>query len=468
MAASDESAAWSHFMSHPNSLQHASGLLTDLYQLTMLDAYLAEDMRDEAVFEFFVRRLPENRSFLMVAGLEQLLDYLERLSFSASEIEWLESTGRFTSKLLDYLTNFRFRGTVRAMPEGMLCFENEPMVQVVASLPEAQLIETRLINLIHFQTLIASKAARCVLAAPGKMLVDFGLRRAHGSEAGLLAARASYIAGFTGTSTVLAEAEFGIPIFGTMAHSFVQAHTSEIAAFEHFARTYPNGSVLLIDTYDTAAAARDVTKLVKRLRPEGIWVRAVRLDSGNLPALATEVREILDSNRCEDISIFCSGSLDEYVLATEFQNVPADGFGIGTHLDVSADAPYLDCAYKIQEYAGTARRKKSPGKATWPGRKQVYRRFDIDGSIQGDVLAEISEDFDGKALLEPVMRNGERLALSPALTAVRERALKELATLPESMRDPFSGFAYPVEISKDLKLLAARIDRSTQPVGRRS
>lgn len=460
MVISDDSAVLSRPMNHPKSLQHTSGLLTDLYQLTMLDAYLAGDMCDEAVFEFFVRRLPKNRSFLMVAGLEQLLDYLERLSFSASEIEWLESTGRFTSKLLDYLSNFRFRGTVRAMPEGTLCFENEPMVQVVASLPEAQLIETRLINLMHFQTLIASKAARCVLVAPGKMLVDFGLRRAHGSEAGLLAARASYIAGFTGTSTVLAETEFGIPIFGTMAHSFVQAHSSEIAAFEHFARTYPDGSVLLIDTYDTLAAARDVTELVRRLRPEGIRVHAVRLDSGDLPALATEVREILDSNGCEDISIFCSGSLDEYVLANEFQNVPADGFGIGTHLDVSADAPYLDCAYKIEEYAGTARRKKSPGKATWPGRKQVYRQFDIDGSIQGDVLAEISEDCDGKALLEPVMCDGERLASSPPLTAVREHASKELAALPESMRDPFAGHVYPVEISETLKVLAEKIDRS--------
>ncbi|MCH8335272.1 MAG: nicotinate phosphoribosyltransferase [Proteobacteria bacterium] len=449
-------------MTQPHAMPQASGLLTDLYQLTMLDAYLDADLRDEAVFEFFVRRLPGNRSFLMAAGLEQLLDYLERLSFSAIEIEWLASTGRFSSKLLDYLAGFRFRGEVRAMPEGTLCFENEPIVQVVASLPEAQLIETRLINLIHYQTMIASKAARCVLAAPGKMLVDFGLRRAHGAEAGLLAARASYIAGFTGTSTVLAEAAFGIPIFGTMAHSFIQAHASEMEAFEHFARTYPDDSVLLIDTYDTLAAARAVTDLVKRLRPEGIRVQAVRLDSGDLPALAAEVRKILDGNGCEDISIFCSGSLDEYILATEFREAPVDGFGIGTHLDVSADAPYLDCVYKIEEYAGTARRKKSPGKETWPGRKQVYRRHDADGFMQGDRLAEIREDCAGQALLETVMRDGERLASSPDLTAVREHAVQELAGLPESMRDPFAASVYPVEISETLKALAAKIDRATE------
>ena len=436
-----------------------SGLLTDLYQLTMLDAYLARNMCEDAVFEFFSRRLPENRSFLMAAGLEQLLDYLEDLSFSVAEIEWLESTGRFTPRLLDYLGGFRFSGEVRALPEGTVCFADEPIVQVIAPLPEAQLIETRLVNLIHFQTLIATKAARCVLAAPGKTLVDFGLRRAHGAEAGLLAARASYIAGFTGTSTVLAEAEFGIPAFGTRAHSFVQAHASEMEAFEHFTRMHPEDSVLLIDTYDTLAAARAVTELAASLRPENIRVRGVRLDSGDLPALAIEVRKVLDDNGCRDVTIFCSGSLDEYVLAKDFENVPADGFGIGTHLDVSADAPYLDCAYKIEEYAGVARRKRSTGKATWPGRKQVYRRLDRDGRILGDELVEADEEREGRALLETVMRGGRRVSPSPALSTAREHAAAELASLPESMHDPFARSAYPVRVSSVLKELAARIDR---------
>lgn len=446
----------------PQAFPQNSALLTDLYQLTMLDAYLDKDMHAESVFEFFVRRLPENRSFLMVAGLEQLLDYLENLSFSPDEIEWLRSTGRFSERLLAYLTDFRFRGTVCAMPEGTIFFENEPIVQVIAPLPEAQLIETRLINLIHFQTLIASKAARCVLAAPEKMLVDFGLRRAHGSEAGLLAARASYIAGFAGTSTVLADSAFAIPTYGTMAHSFVQSHCSEIEAFEHFARTNPNGSVLLIDTYDTLAAARAVTDLVKRLRPEGIEVRGVRLDSGDLATLAREVREILDQNGCEEISIFCSGSIDEYRLAKEFRDTPVDGFGIGTRLDTSADAPYLDCAYKIQEYEGIARRKKSVGKATWPGRKQVYRQYDTNGAIQRDTIMESSELSNESPLMSPVMRNGKKLTASPRLSVLREHASKELTTLPESMRDPLAGAAIPVSISNSLRILAASADRSVR------
>jgi nicotinate phosphoribosyltransferase len=437
-----------------------SGLLTDLYQLTMLDAYLARDMTETAVFEFFSRRLPANRSFLMTAGLEQLLDYLETTSFSKDEIEWLESTGRFTPKLLDYLADFRFSGEIRAMREGTIFFANEPIVQVIAPLPEAQLIETRLINLLHFQTLIASKAARCVLVAPEKMLVDFGLRRAHGAEAGLLAARASYIAGFTGTSTVLAEAAFGIPTYGTMAHSFIQAHASEVEAFEHFARMYPEGSVLLIDTYDTQTAAQSVAELVARLRPQGIRVSGVRLDSGDLPALSIKVRKILDENGCDDISIFCSGNLDEYALARDFVDVPVDGFGIGTHLDVSADAPYFDCAYKIQEYAGIARRKHSIGKETWPGRKQVYRSYDEQGQMLGDSLVECSEQHGGKGLLEPVMKAGKRLCTSPDLETVRDHTAQELRSLPENLRDEFNKADYPVTVSRQLRDLAASIDKA--------
>ncbi len=438
-----------------------SALLTDLYQLTMLDAYLAQGMFDQAVFEFFVRRMPENRSFLMTGGLEQLLDFLENLTFSATEIEWLASTGRFSDRLPEYLSEFRFRGDVYAMPEGTTFFADEPSVQIVASLPEAQLIETRLVNLIHYQTLVASKAARCVLAAPGKLLVDFGLRRAHGAEAGLLAARAAFIAGFSGTSNVLASAQFGIPMYGTMAHSFVQAHASEVDAFEHFARSFPDGTTLLIDTYDTVAGARRVTELVARLRPRGINIRAVRLDSGDLAALASRVREILDSNGCEDVGIFCSGSLDEYILAQQFgADVPADGFGIGTHLDVSADAPYLDCAYKIEEYAGIARRKRSTGKSTWPGRKQVYRVIDAGGALRNDLVALADEQAPGRSLLEPVMRGGKRVAARLPLTEVRDYAAAELAALPETMHDPSVHIAYPVKISASLQALATRVDHA--------
>jgi nicotinate phosphoribosyltransferase len=435
-----------------------SGLLTDLYQLTMLDAYLARDMHDEAVFEFFSRRLPESRNFLMSAGLEQLLEYLEQLSFTGEEVEWLESTGRFSNKLLDYLAGFKFTGTVNAMPEGTVFFANEPSVQVVAPLPQAQLIETRLINLLHYQTMIASKAARCVLVAPEKDLVDFGLRRTHGADAGLLAGRASYLAGFAGTATVLADKEFGIPVYGTMAHSFIQAHATEEEAFEHFARNYPSGSVLLIDTYDTLAAAEKVIDLAAKLRSEDIVIRGVRLDSGDLPNLARKVRHLLDNGGCETVTIFCSGNLDEYALARDFAGAPVDGYGIGTHLDVSADAPYLDCVYKLQEYAGEPRRKKSAGKETWPGRKQVFRQCDHNGRISQDILAEIHEGVDGRPLLEPVMTGGRRVRPSPGLDAVREHAAAELAALPESLRDPFTAGRYAVEISVELTALAKRID----------
>lgn len=437
-----------------------SGLLTDLYELTMLDAYLAADMHEEAVFEFFVRRLPDKRNFLIAGGLEQLLDYLEGLSFEPAELEWLESTGKFTPKLLDYLEHFRFRGEVRAMPEGSVFFADEPVVQVIAPLPEAQLIETRLINLIQFQTMIASKAVRSVLAAPDKLLVGFGLRRAHGAEAGLLAARAEYLVGFAGTSNVLAAMEFGVPMYGTMAHSFIQAHASELEAFEHFACTYPDKTVLLIDTYNTLAAARAVTELAHRLSPEGIHIGAVRLDSGDLRELAIRVRRILDEGGCEDIGIFASGSLDEHRLAKDFAGVPIDGFGIGTRLDVSADAPYFDCAYKIEEYAGIARRKRSSGKSTWPGRKQVYRRFDADGRMCGDVITLLVDIDDGKPLLEQVMRNGMRVTAQPTLADLRAQAAASLDTLPEALRDLFGQAPYPVEVSDSIRALAEEIDHA--------
>ena len=289
---------------------------------------------------------------------------------------------------LDYLARLRFTGDVDAMPEGTIFFANEPIIRVIAPLPEAQLVETRLINILHFQSVVASKAARMVLAAPGKQLVDFGLRRAHGAEAGLMAARASYLAGFDGTATVLARKDFGIPVFGTMAHSFIQAHDDETAAFSAFARSRPDNLVLLIDTYDTEAAARKVVKLAPRLKEAGIAVHGVRLDSGDLVALSKSVRRILDEGDLQDVTIFASGGLDEDELARILgANAPIDGFGVGTSLTTSSDAPALDCAYKLQEYAGLARRKRSAGKATWPGRKQVWRSFGGDGRMAGDVLA---------------------------------------------------------------------------------
>ncbi len=433
-----------------------SALLTDLYELAMIEAYLEHGETDTAVFELFVRRLPQGRGFLVAAGLDQALAYLEELRFTADELDWLASTGRFNRRTLDALARLRFTGDVHAMPEGTVCFADEPILRVTAPLPEAQLVETRLINLVHFQTVIASKAARFVLVARGRSLVDFGLRRAHGAEAGLLAARASYLAGFAGTATVLAGRRFGIPTVGTMAHSYVQAHDDEAVAFEHFARARPDNLTLLVDTYDTEAAVRKVVALAPRLRSAGIAIGAVRLDSGDLGALAPRVRAILDDGGLRDVTIFASGGLDEEAVA-RLVDAPIDGFGIGTSLTTSSDAPALDCAYKLQEYAGRARRKRSAGKATWPGRKQVWRRYGRDGRMAGDVVALESEPCDGEPLLRCVMQGGRRVA--PATLAdARVRAERELARLPEPLRRLDGDATYPIEIAGSIVRLAAELD----------
>lgn len=443
-------------------------LLTDLYQLNMMQAYFEHGETKPAVFEFFVRKLPETRGFLMAAGLEQALDYLEGLRFSDDDLDWLERSGRFGPGLLDRLAEFRFTGDVDAMPEGTVFFANEPILRVTAPLPEAQLVETRLINILHFQSLIAAKAARMVLAAPGKVLVDFGLRRAHGAEAGLMAARASYAAGFTGTATMLAGKLFGIPIHGTMAHSFVQAHDDETEAFESFARSRPDNLVLLIDTYDTEAAARKVVDMAPRLKAAGLVVRGVRLDSGDLAALAASVRAILDAGGLTDVTIFASGGLDEHDLV-EFRrrSAPIDGFGIGTSLTTSSDAPGLDCAYKLQEYAGLARRKRSAGKATWPGRKQVWRRYGPDGAMIGDVISVEDDRQPGERLLRPVMRAGRRIGDRPTLDEIRATAAKNLAALPAPLRDLDEPASHPVEVAEALVRLAAEVDARVDAAARR-
>jgi len=436
-------------------------LLTDLYQLTMLQAYFDQRMADTAVFEFFVRTLPDNRNFLVAAGLEQVLDFLEDLQFTPQELAWLAACGRLHSRFVDSLRELRFTGDVQAMPEGTIFFADEPILRVVAPLPQAQLVETRIINLLQFQTLVASKAARIRLAAPESLLVDFGLRRAHGAEAGLLSARASYLAGFNGSSTVLAAMQWGIPIFGTMAHSFIQTHERESDAFEHFARSHPQASTMLIDTYDTEAAAHSLVPLAHRLAREGIHIQAVRLDSGDLAGHARKVRLILDQGGLTQTTIFASGNLDEYKLA-EFiaAGAPIDGFGVGTRMNTSADRPYLDCAYKLQEYAGVARRKRSEGKATWPGRKQVYRSYGADGCMSGDVLTTADAPACGQPLLVPVLRQGRRLSSSPALDAVRDHARAELARLAGNLRTLTPAVSpYPVRIAEPLRRLAAEIDK---------
>jgi len=440
----------------------ASALLTDLYQLTMLQSYYEYGMEDTAVFEFFVRRLPEHRNFMLFAGLEQVIEYLENLHFLQDELEWLERSGRFDAGFVNRLAELRFSGDVHAMTEGTIFFPDEPVLRITAPLPEAQLIESRLINILHYQTLIASKAARCRLVAPDKTLIDFGMRRAHGAEAALLAARANYIAGFDGTATVQAEQDFGIPIFGTMAHSYIQAHQSESQAFENFAHSHPDNVVLLIDTYDTRRGAEKVVRVARTLRKEGIAIKAVRLDSGDLLELTASVRRILDDGGCGDIALFASGDLDEYRVAELLDNgCPVDAFGIGTRLNISEDSPSLDCVYKMQEYAGQARRKRSTGKTTWPGRKQVYRRRRADGCFDGDLLTLASDACDdGEALIVPMMRNGKRIKPVEILESIRERTIAQLASLPDHLKAlTVSPQRYPVKKSPELKELAEQVDR---------
>jgi nicotinate phosphoribosyltransferase len=435
-----------------------SPLTTDLYELNMIQAYLDKGEDKEAVFEFFVRRLPARRGFLLAAGLDDALDYLETLRFSAAEIDWLKSTGRFGDNLLDYLQAFRFTGDVHAIPEGSVCFPNEPLIRITAPLPQAQLVESRLINILHFQTLIASKAARMVLAAPGKILSDFGLRTAHGAEAGLYSARASYLAGFAGAANVLAGERYGVPIVGTMAHSYVQVHGDEMTAFENFARARPQGVILLIDTYDTEQGARKVIELAPRLAADGIAIRGVRIDSGDLTAMARKVRRILDEGGLRDVIILVSGGINEDVLQTMMkEKAPIDGFGIGVNLAASVDVPALDCAYKLQEYAGKPKRKLSEGKATWPGRKQVWRGYDADGRMRGDILSLENDRQPGEALIVRVMRAGKRVAPVPTLAQIRERAAGDLKRLPGPLARLEQGFDYPVNVANALSALAKQI-----------
>jgi len=439
-------------------------LLTDLYQLTMLHGYHSRGMDDTAVFEFFVRDLPPERNFLVAAGLQQALEFLHEAHFSDEELTWLRESGRFPADFVDHLAQWRFTGEVHAMPEGTVFFPDEPILRVTAPIQQAQLVESRLINLLHFQSLIASKAVRCTLAAPDKTLVDFGMRRAHGAEAGLLAARASYIAGFAGSATVLAAQRFGIPAFGTMAHSYIEAHADETGAFESFARAQPDNVTLLIDTYDTEAGAHKVVELARRLKAEGIAIRAVRLDSGDLDAHAQRVRAILDEGGLPDVRIFSSGNLDEHRLRELLaQGAPIDGFGVGTLMDTSADVPYLDCAYKLTEYAGRGRRKRSESKATWPGRKQVYRHYDTDGRMAGDTVTHYDAPAEGEPLLEHMMSGGRRIDPGESLDTIRERLNTQLERLPQPLRRLESAGspeapAYPVAIAPALRQLAEQVD----------
>ncbi len=431
-------------------------LLTDLYELTMLQAYLEEGFLEEAVFSLFVRRLPRRRNFLLACGLEDALGYLERLRFSEAALAYLSSLGLFSDRTLRYLSELRFEGDVHAVPEGTPVFGGEPLLEVVAPLPVAQLVETAVMNQVHLATVAASKAARVVAAARGHTVVDFGLRRMQGADAGIKVARAAFLAGIDATSNVLAGWMYGIPVSGTMAHSYVQAHETELEAFRAFARVFPR-TILLVDTYDTLAGVRAVVRLARELG-DGFQVRAVRLDSGDLLHLSRESRRILDEAGLGKVGIFASGGLDEDAVDRLVrEGAPIDGFGVGTAMGVSEDAPSADMAYKLVSYAGRGRIKLSPGKELLPGRKQVFRQ-EREGRAERDVLGTHDEAHPGRPLLAQVMRAGRRIGPPRDLAEARASARAEMERLPPRLLalEPAEP-AYPVEVSTRLRTLRDEI-----------
>lgn len=438
---------------------YAPELMSDLYEFTMAESYFREGMNGEATFSLFIRDYPVDRGYFVAAGIEGFLDLLANMRFEDSSIDYLASLHRFSPGFIDSLREFRFTGTVRALREGTIFFANEPVLEVTAPIIEGQTIETLALNSIHFETLIAGKAARCVHAAGGKPLVDFSFRRTQGVEAGVKAARASYIAGFLGTSNLLAGKIHGIPVFGTMAHSYVTSFAQESDSFHAFAKAFPDNTVLLIDTYDTLSGAKKAVEEARFLASQGRSLKGVRLDSGDLDALSRQVRRIFVEEGFPEVSIMASGNLDEYrVQELKERGAEIDSFAVGTRMGVSSDAPCLDIAYKLVEYEGRPVLKLSSGKKTWVGRKQIYRLYDEKGMMKEDRLSLQSEEGgEGKALLEPAMEGGARVRPPESLDVIRKRFQGEWKTLPEPFRRIRAPERYPVEISGELQ----EVDRLT-------
>lgn len=441
-------------------------LLTDLYELTMAASYHEHRPHDEATFDLFVRNLPPQRSYLVFAGLELACFYLKHLAFDEAAIRYLRATGHFSPSFLKSLRSLRFRGDVEAMPEGTVFFPNEPVLRVTGNIVEVQIVETFLLNTINLQSAIATKASRVVEAANGRPVVEFGLRRTQGMDAGLKAARAAYLAGCSGTSNVLAGQVYGIPIFGTMAHAFVQAFPTELDAFRAFAKTFPAGTTLLIDTYDTVQGARHAAMVAKELTRCGHRLGGVRLDSGDLVALSRQVRRVLDSQKLKSVKIFASGNLTEDRIAEILrQGAPIDAFGVGTAMSVSTDAPSLDVVYKMSEVVRDGipfpTLKLSSRKQTYPGKKQVYR-VERTGRMVHDILALEGESVPGRPLLKPVMRSGELVHSLPTLAEIRRSAERERARLPHRLRRLEGTAAYPIRISPRLRRAMREIRRSLE------
>ncbi len=436
-------------------------LLTDLYQLTMAACYFDQDMHEEATFSLFIRKYPEHRAYFVAAGLAEALNYLATLRFTEEDLAYLESTGLFPRRFLDYLQGVRFTGEVHALPEGSIFFKDEPVVEVSAPILEAQLAETFIINAVSFQTMIATKASRSLHAAQGRSLVDFSLRRTQGVDAGLKVARASYLAGFLGSSNVLAGKLYGIPIFGTMAHSYITSFTREIDAFRVFSRNFPQITTLLIDTYDNLAGAHNAVQVAKEMEARGERLGFVRLDSGDMAAISKEVRQILDESGLNYARILASGGFDEFKIAQVLAaGARIDSFAVGTKMGVSADAPYFDIAYKLVKYAGRPVMKLSTGKVTLVDKKQVYRYYDSQGKMQRDVIALRDEvKPEGDPRLRQVMSQGRISQPLPSLQESRQNFLAQFALLPEPYKALKDPPRYPVDLSPGLRDLQSRVEQ---------
>ena len=438
---------------------HRAGpLFTDLYELTMAASYFVHQLVSTATFSLFIRENYLKRNFFVAAGLEDVLNELAAFRFSEQDIKYLQTTGIFSKDFLSYLSGLRFSGKIFAMPEGTIFFANEPVLEVTAPIIEAQLIETFLLNTIGFQSMIASKAARCIHVAGNRPLIDFSLRRTQGQDAGHKVARNTYIAGFTATSNVIAGQMYGIPISGTMAHSYVEAFSGELLAFSAYSDTFPDNSIFLIDTYNTIDGAKHAVTVAKKMKENGHSLIGVRLDSGNMVDLSQKVRKIFDDAGLSDVKIFASSGFDEFKIAKVIaEGAKIDAFGVGTKVGVSADVPYLDVVYKMVHFKDRDVRKLSPGKITLAGEKQVFRKSDQNGRYLEDIIGLRDDIIDqGKPLLKKVMENGEILHPHPPLQTIQDRFKKNFALLDDRYKSILEHKAYPVKLSKSLQKLQER------------
>ena len=444
----------------------SSALFVDLYELTMAQAYWQNGMAGAATFSLYFRSYPPDRAYFVLAGVQDVLEYLEGFRYTGDDLELLRSLERFSPDFIEHLRGLRFTGTVRAMSEGSIFFADEPVLEVTAPVIEAQIVETFLINQINLQSVLATKASRVVHSARGRAVVDFAARRTHGIDAASKLARACYLAGFAGTSNMLAGVQYGIPTFGTMAHSFVQCFPDELDSFRAYAESFPDTSTFLVDTYDTVEGVSKAIAVAREMQRRGHSLAAIRLDSGDLLALSVKARALLDEAGLEGVQVFASGGLDEFELDALLRaGAPIDGFGVGTKVGVSADAPWTDCAYKLVEYDGRPTLKLSSKKQTAPGPKQVFRLRQETSAYERDVIALAEErppDKGTEALLSEVMANGKRLGKPPTLRQLRERFTREFACLPDRHKALRSPAMYPVNASEKLRKLQQTVTKEVR------